>query len=206
MGRKVLSELDTLVARRQFDHEHRQSVPAGGGALIRDNLLAAGADPSFFYLARANSDLQSGLARSESNLYRMVAGLEGEFEIGGRPFQWEIARNYGNSETTSREPMIVQQNFENALDAVVDPATGRIVCRGMVAGTLESAPIRTRSSSCAPLNLFGFDSPSQAARDYITTQAMHRRKSVCPAIPICSTRKQIHARGVSFCVRVGCRR
>ena len=140
-------------------------------ALIRDNLLAAGADPSFFYLARANSDLQSGIARSESNLYRVVAGLEGAFELGERSFQWEIAGNYGNSATRSREPMVVQQNFENALDAVLDPAAGRIVCRGVLEGTLESAPIRTRSTSCAPLNLFGLGAPSQAARDYITTQA-----------------------------------
>ncbi|GFE88921.1 TonB-dependent receptor domain-containing protein [Steroidobacter agaridevorans] len=147
-------------------------LSAESRALIRDNLLAAGADPSFFYLARANSDLQSGLARSESNVYRVVAGLEGAFDIGERSFQWEIAGNYGNSETTSREPMVVQQNFENAMDAVIDAATGQIVCRGTLNGTLESAPIRTRSDSCAPLNLFGVGSPSQAARDYITTLAM----------------------------------
>lgn len=147
-------------------------LSAASRSLIRENLLAAGADPSFFYLARANSDLQSGLARSESDVYRAVAGFEGAFEIGSRSFQWEIAGNYGTSETTSREPMIVQQNFENAVDAAIDPATGQIVCRGTLNGTLESAPIRTRSDSCAPLNLFGFGSPSQAARDYITTQGM----------------------------------
>jgi outer membrane receptor protein involved in Fe transport len=146
-------------------------LPSAARAMILQNLLNSGADPSHFYLARASADIQSGVARSETDLYRIVAGLEGDIAIGTRRFQWGVSANYGDSRTRSREPQLVQRNFENALDAVIDPSTGAIVCAGTLDGTLVSAPIDTGSSTCSPLNLFGNGSPSQAALDYITTQA-----------------------------------
>jgi len=120
----------------------------------------------FFYLQRANTDIVSGRASSTTNLYRGVLGVDGSFSVGGREWTWEVVGNYGYSKTKGREPVLVQQNFENAVDAVLDE-NGNIICRP----GYENAPIETLSSVCAPLNLFGSGQMSQAALDYITTIA-----------------------------------
>lgn len=125
-----------------------------------------GIDQNYFYLSRANTDIISGRASSATKLYRFVGGVDGSFGLGGRKFNWEVVANFGRSKTTGREPQLVQQNFENAVNAVRDPS-GNIVC----APGSENAPIPTLSSTCAPLNLFGNGRVSDAALDYVTAIA-----------------------------------
>lgn len=117
--------------------------------------------PDQFYLTRANTDLISGRASSTVELYRFVAGIDGNFEAFGRDMTFELVGNYGRSETNGQGRAIVQQNLENALDSVL--INGVISCRP---GTVN-APVATISSTCAPLNPFGRNI-SQAARDYVT--------------------------------------
>ena len=120
------------------------------------------ATPGEFELGRANTDIYSGRASSTTDLYRIVAGVDGTFAIGDRNYTWEIVGNYGRSKTKGRGKEVVQQNFENAVDAV-DDGSGNIICRpGYV-----NADIETGSSVCAPLNLFGSGNISQAALDYV---------------------------------------
>jgi iron complex outermembrane recepter protein len=116
-----------------------------------------------FYVSRANTDLQSGRATATQILWRGVTGLNGDFAWGGRNFNWEVAASYGTSSNTQVTPSYVFQNVVNALNAVRNPA-GQIVC----GGTPVNAPIQTASNTCAPLNIFGNGSPSQAAQQYIT--------------------------------------
>ena len=118
----------------------------------------------YFYLGRANTDLYSGRASSQTEVYRFVGGLDGTFNAGWREFRWEIVGNYGHARGQGSEPVLVQQNFENAVNAVL--SGGHIVC----APGAVNATIPTISSTCAPLNLFG-QRISQAARDYVTTIA-----------------------------------
>lgn len=125
-----------------------------------------GVNQDYFYLQRANTDLVSGRASSATRLYRVVGGLDGKFAVGDRNFTWEVVGNYGRAVTKGREPTLVQQNFQNAVNAVLD-ANGNIVC----APGSVNAPIETLSSTCAPLNLFGNGVASQAAIDYVTTIA-----------------------------------
>ena len=102
-----------------------------------------------------------------------MAGLDGTFNIGERQFTWEVVGNYGRSKTKGHEPVLVQQNFLNAVDAVDEGVfnggapNGNIICRP----GHTSAPIDTLNSTCTPLNLFGSGNSSQAALDYITTIA-----------------------------------
>ena len=119
---------------------------------------------NYFYLSRANTDLYSGRASSATTVYRFVAGLEGNLTAGWREFNWSIVGNYGHARGQGREPVLVQKNFENAVNAVL--SGGQIVC----APGAVNAGIATISSTCAPLNLFG-QNISQAARDYVTTIA-----------------------------------
>jgi iron complex outermembrane receptor protein len=118
---------------------------------------------SQFYVSRANVDLQNGRATATQVLARGVLGLNGDFTIGERAFNWEVAANYGSSDDNQVNPSYVFQNVTNALNSTLN-AAGQIVC----AGTPVNAPISTLSSTCAPLNIFGNGSPSLAARQYIT--------------------------------------
>jgi iron complex outermembrane receptor protein len=116
-----------------------------------------------FYVARANTDLESGRATATQILWRGVTGLNGDFAFGERNYSWEVAASYGTSSNTQVSPSYVFQNLVNALNATRN-AQGQIVC----AGTPVNAPIQTESSACAPLDIFGYHSPSVAAQQYIT--------------------------------------
>jgi outer membrane receptor protein involved in Fe transport len=141
-------------------------LPAATRATILQQLTDNNLDPTTFFLTRSNTDISSGLAKGETDLGRVVLGLEGDLDLGGRAVRWEVSANYGRSESESREPQVVQQNFLNAINAVRG-TNGQITC----APGVMNAPIDTLSSTCAPINLFGFGAPSRAARDYITTIA-----------------------------------
>lgn len=145
-------------------------LSAADRTTIINSLVANGADPSTFYLARANTDLSTGSFRTESNLYRFVGGFDGDFNLGDRNFTWEVKANYGqsNSKTTARE--VVTQNFYNALNATTD-ASGNIICTP----GYTNAAIPTLSSTCAPLDVFGVNQASKAALNYITAIATPRQ-------------------------------
>jgi outer membrane receptor protein involved in Fe transport len=157
-------------------------LPAAARTAIQQALLAYQASgatpfdpnwsPDHFYMARASMDLQSGAATADQRVGRGVLGVDGHFDVGTHTYQWEIAGSYGRSRNSSDVPSIVWQNFQNAADAAIDPASGQIVCAGTLTGGITNAPTNTVSSTCAPLNLFGYGSPSQAARDYITHHAV----------------------------------
>jgi len=90
-------------------------------------------------------------------------GLNGDFSIGERAFNWEVATNYGSSNGLQVTPSYVFQNVQNALNSTLNSA-GQIVC----AGHPVNGPTTTVSSTCAPLDIFGNGSPSLAARQYVT--------------------------------------
>ncbi|WP_338466691.1 TonB-dependent receptor [Novosphingobium sp. ZN18A2] len=125
-----------------------------------------GVNQDYFYLGRANTDLASGRSVGKVEVMRFVGALDGSFNFLAGPWNWEVAANYGRSTTKSTVRSLVQQNFENAVDAVLD-SSGNIVCRP----GYTNASIATISSTCAPLDLFGTGKASQAALDYITALA-----------------------------------
>ena len=132
-------------------------------ATIQSN-LPAGQD--FFYLGRANEDVEPSSASGDQTTYRFVAGLSGDFGVIGHNLNWSVTGTYGKNKIINRSAQVVNQNIANALNATTD-ASGNIVC----APGYTNAPIATLSSACAPLNLFGYGSPSKAAVDYITAIA-----------------------------------
>lgn len=134
----------------------------------RDTLLANGLTD--FWLNRANRDIFPGTASNEVNVYRVVAGLKGDVDIGGRKLEWDGSYNFGHSQAVSNAFDIFDEAFTNALDAVRDPATGQIVCRV----TLNPPPpdpsgrVNPAVEGCVPLNLFGEGAPSEAAKNFVT--------------------------------------
>jgi iron complex outermembrane receptor protein len=111
-------------------------------------------------------DLDNGAATDNQTVVRGVAGLNGDFSWGERKFNWEVSVSYGTSDNTQVTPSYVFQNLANALNATRN-AAGQIVC----GGTPVNGPTSTVSSTCAPLNIFGQNSPSVAALQYITHMA-----------------------------------
>ncbi len=141
-------------------------LSAADRATIAANLPAG---QQQFYLGRALSDLTTGRAEATVETWRFVGGFDGTVGLLGRDFRWETSAVYGRSQMDGRVDKLVQQNFLNALDAVVD-GSGNIICRpGAV-----NAQIKTISSACAPLNILGAGLASKAARDYIFATATPR--------------------------------
>jgi iron complex outermembrane receptor protein len=150
-------------------NNYAATLPLGG--LVYSGVTAGPGQPvgypawnnQQFYVSRASTDLESGRATDTQTLWRGVTGLNGDFAFGERNYTWEVAASYGTSSNTQVTPSYVFQNVVNALNATTN-AQGQIVC----AGTPVNAAIQTASSTCAPLNIFGNGSPSQAALQYIT--------------------------------------
>ncbi len=109
-----------------------------------------------------------GRFNTDRTTLRLVGGFRGEFENGWR---WDVSYNYGRTDidTTNRNQR-VEDRFFAGVDAVVDPATGNIVCRS----DLDSDALPPGSpfpanrpgfltfsagdGGCIPINLFGTDS------------------------------------------------
>ena len=95
---------------------------------------------------------------SHEKQYFAMAGLSGEFGDG---YAWEVSATQSKADIKTQQlANMNNQRLYAALDAVVNPANGQIVCRtdltnpGLYPG-------------CAPLNVFGPTAESQAALDYV---------------------------------------
>ena len=73
--------------------------------------------------------------------YRYVVGLEGDFELGGRDYSWEAAYVYGRSKSTGTRKRVMPSRLFQATNAVLDPATGEIVCTDPSNGCVPFNPM-----------------------------------------------------------------
>ncbi len=136
-------------------------------------VLAAALGPgnSTFFVSRANLDLAPQTIENTIDTYRVVAGFKGDLELAGRKLSWDTSFNYGRSEGHLAYFDLDEAKFENAIDVVVNPANGQIVCR--VTLTPPPAPAGGQPTSvtgCQPLNLFGNGVSTQAARQFVTVR------------------------------------
>ena len=137
--------------------------------ILRQNLANAGLPTDKFYLSRASTDYYKGKYTTTTDLFRFVGGLQGDFNAGHRHFDWKGSFEYGQYRSRTKQTELLLQNYLNALNAQVDGA-GNIVC----APDYTNAAYPAFSQTCAPLNPFGYDQASGAARDYIQTSATAR--------------------------------
>jgi iron complex outermembrane receptor protein len=142
----------------------------------REKLASLGVDDTF-YLQRESRDLvvAGNGSNNTGNTWRMVTGMEGDFELAERDFSWEVYYNYGSAQSLSKGVVLNRDRFFYALDAVVGADSG-IECR--VTNDKDARPESPADNfgsslptdiydDCEPLNLFGNGSPSEAAVDYI---------------------------------------
>lgn len=134
------------------------------------NTLAANGY-STFRLSRANADLADVTGYSKNDLYRGVFGFDGDFEMGGRDYNFEVSTTYGRNDFIDFGQGINQQNFINAIN--VASVGGQIVCSvtPTVTGTTPIA-----DPNCKPLNLFGEGLASPEARSYVIQDVVARSR------------------------------
>ena len=143
-------------------------LPAG----VKTALTGAGlplTSATSFVLGRMGDDFGYTDNISKTDVLRALAGLKGS--ITGS-WTWDAYYQYGetNYDQTVANNRIQQQvpgvpnatgqatRIQLSADAVVNPATGQIVCRSTL-----TAP----TNGCQPANLFGLNNYSQAAKDYL---------------------------------------
>ena len=123
----------------------------------------AGLGVTQFRLSRASRDLVNNNASGETNVYRGVAGFQGEFEALGRPFNFEAYINYGKGVSYFTQNVLNQQKFVNAINNCV--VAGVTAANNVAPGGV--LPIA--DAACVPLDVFGEGRASAAAKAYVTS-------------------------------------
>jgi outer membrane receptor protein involved in Fe transport len=110
-----------------------------------------------FTLGSSNGSFPSPQVYTDRRQYRFVAGLKGEFNIGGRDWKYDAYYQHGVTKSfIDVETIVLQNRYVAATNAIV--VDGEIVC----------ASPDARALGCEPINVFGGAArPSQAALDYI---------------------------------------
>jgi outer membrane receptor protein involved in Fe transport len=163
---------------------------ADRAALAASGITAA-VNNGNFVVSRTNQDIfGDNPFTNESETYRIVGGLRGDFGVFGRKLTWEVSATYGSAKQVTKTKNIKDIEYALAIDTVLDG--GVIKCRSQVTGipaTLPGiaenliAPIgadglprqqlftptatAAQVAACQPLNPFGFDQMTRAAKDYV---------------------------------------
>lgn len=139
-------------------------------------LLDAHPDDSFFYVNRTNDDIGGRNDDTRRTTVRLVGGFEGDIDASFADVKWTANYNYGRTRNKFHSAGgLIPGNFNSAIDAVVNPATGQIQCRRDVPAAWYPgyAPIdaaELTNETCVPFNLFGAQN-SPAAIDYVSFEA-----------------------------------
>lgn len=136
---------------------------------IRARRVALGVAGTSFTMGRYEDDVHLFRPVSTAKTTRLLAGLEGQ--LGGS-WNWSAYYQYGRSDfALDVYNNRINPNWTRAIDAVVNPANGQVVCRANIdAITTNDDP------NCVPLNIFGIGSPSAAARAYVSGTAEYDLK------------------------------
>ncbi len=161
-------------------------IPAAIRAIVDAELAA---DPSLaesmmVTVVRDHIDIWNPIQTYERETFRTVVGATGDFANGWR---YDASLNYGRTRQDSAVPTRLEDRFFAAIDAVVDPDTGNIVCRSTLDPTARPYPSYLTpgndgfnyggygdqmdivtftpgaGSPCVPLNLFGLGQNSAEA-------------------------------------------
>ena len=140
-------------------------------AFLTDEAKAAliAARPSFangapLFLSKYFYDLVPDPVQTyNTDTWRGALTLDGDFDVGSRNFYWSVSGSYARVEGRQRSWQVVNSRYNNAINSVL--SGGQAVCAiNADADTTNDDP------SCAPINPFGTNTVSDAARDYVSTR------------------------------------
>lgn len=141
-------------------------------AFLTDEAKAAliAARPSFangapLYLSKYFYDLVPDAVQTyNTDTWRGALTLDGDFDVGSRNFYWSVSGSYARVEGQRRNWEVVNSRYENAIDSVL--LNGQAVC-----AINADADASNDDAACAPINPFGANTVSDAARNYVSTRA-----------------------------------
>lgn len=123
-------------------------------ASISSQMLATGVTSLTFL--RHSFDRGYVYTDNDAKTQRYVGGAKGK--LGS--WKWEAYFNHGQSKATTQILNVDNtQALARAVDAVISPATGQVVCR---------STLTNPTNGCVPINLFGINAPTSAALDYVS--------------------------------------
>lgn len=123
---------------------------------IRDAMIAEGVTSLAF--RRRSNDIFDRSNRNDRETWRVVAGLRGDIGSG---FRWDAYYTHGETKDYTRSETILGPNYVNALNAVNGP-------NGPVCSINVDADPTNNDPNCVPLNIFGYNTASAAASNYVT--------------------------------------
>jgi len=119
--------------------------------------LTTPTDLQSFQMSRDNYDFPQPTTVIIDEAYTYALSLKGQ--LGGS-WDWDASYSHGqNTYNRATHNTRDRAAYARAVDAVVDPVSGDIVCRSTLADP---------ANRCVPLNLFGQGTPSADAIDYVT--------------------------------------
>jgi outer membrane receptor protein involved in Fe transport len=129
---------------------------------VRQTMIDEGIDS--LRVRQAHADIPASGTTNTRETSRYVIGAEGAFLAGPLDIAWDTYWQTGITNTDELQlPTYRTVNFRAALDSVVDPTTGEIVCRdpNLVVGGNQADP------GCVPFNALGVGVASEEAIDYV---------------------------------------
>jgi len=117
----------------------------------------AGTDPADYpFIAKFLQDGRNAQLRRRT--WRIVAGLNGDFDARFANIKWDAAINYGELDAHFvNSSLEILNNFAAALDSVIDPRTGQPACRINVPSAAQTGQgaDALNPTACVPYNPFG---------------------------------------------------
>ncbi|HWL48055.1 MAG TPA: TonB-dependent receptor, partial [Sphingomonadaceae bacterium] len=123
-------------------------------------------------MGRVNQDIGGINGTRRSRTFRIVGGLKGDLGAG---WNWDGYVEYGQNkyrELTNSQR--IEANWRRATDVITDPATGAPACRALLS---DDAAVRAAAAGCVPYDLFGTDTASAQALDYVSGSSFLRQKT-----------------------------
>jgi iron complex outermembrane receptor protein len=160
----VFLEAQAARTRNETDWFYDFATGQFGMTIFRDNAFLPASlgtrmdqlGVASFPLGRYNTELLYH-NEQDTRMDRVATGFEGRF---GSDWSYDAYYSHGWTDwVTTLDGNKDLRKFYAAVDAVMDPATGRIVCRSTLAGL---------DPGCVPFNPFGVGSPSPESLDYIS--------------------------------------
>ncbi len=148
-------------------NEPQSGIYTNGGSITikPDNAfipasVAAADKGASFSLGTSDGDFGRWGAETDRVLFGALVGLQGSL---GSTWKWDASYQYGEStEHLTGSNMYNKAKYALAVDAVVNPANGAIVCR---------STLTNPTNGCVPLDVFGTGVMSQAAKAYVLGDA-----------------------------------
>lgn len=159
---------NTVSSNRVFfdDPSIQQLVFQKSNPFLSADVRARQGTQGTFQIGRVPTDFALNRFISDRETFQVSVGFDGSFGNG----KWRYDGYYSHGENASQlriTDLVLDEPFNNAIDAVANPAGGAPICR--IALTNPTTP-------CRALNLFGSGRGDPAAIDYVTADWMSADK------------------------------